>query len=42
MKTVKQLLSTKPVHIFSVTANSSVLDALKVMMEKNISALLIS
>lgn len=41
MKTVKQLLSTKPVHVFSVTAKSSVLDALKVMMEKNISALLI-
>lgn len=41
MKTVKQLLSTKPVQIFSVTPNSSVLDALKVMMEKNISALLI-
>lgn len=41
MKTVKQLLSTKPVHIFSVTAQTSVLDALKVMMEKNISALLI-
>lgn len=41
MKTVKQLLSTKPVHIFSVTAQASVLEALKVMMEKNISALLI-
>jgi CBS domain-containing protein len=41
MKTVKQLLSTKPAEIFSVTENSSVLDALKVMMEKNISALLV-
>lgn len=41
MKTVKQLLSTKPVQIFSVTGQASVLDALKVMMEKNISALLI-
>ena len=41
MKTVQQLLSTKSVQIFSVTENSSVLDALKVMMEKNISALLI-
>lgn len=41
MKTVKQLLSTKPVQIFSVAENSSVLDALKVMMEKNISALLV-
>jgi len=42
MKTVQQLLATKPVQIFSVTANSSVLDALHVMMEKNISALLIT
>ena len=41
MKTVQQLLSTKPVQIFSVTEQTSVLDALKVMMEKNISALLI-
>ncbi|MBE9599793.1 CBS domain-containing protein [Pedobacter sp. MC2016-24] len=42
MKTVQQLLATKPVQIFSVTASSSVLDALHVMMEKNISALLIT
>jgi CBS domain-containing protein len=42
MRTVQQLLATKPVQIFSVTANSSVLDALQVMMEKNISALLIT
>ena len=41
MKTVKQLLSTKSGQIFSVTAETSVLDALSVMMEKNISALLI-
>lgn len=41
MKTVKQLLSTKPVHIFSVNAATSVLQALQLMMEKNISALLI-
>lgn len=41
MKTVQQLLSTKSIQIFSATENSSVLDALKVMMEKNISALLI-
>lgn len=41
MKTVKQLLSTKSAQIFSVTAETSVLDALTVMMEKNISALLI-
>jgi len=42
MKTVQQLLATKPVQIFSVAASSSVLDALHVMMEKNISALLIT
>lgn len=41
MKTVQQLLSTKSAQIFSVTENSSVLDALKVMMEKNISALMV-
>lgn len=41
MKTVKQLLSTKSGDIFSVPANTSVLNALRVMMEKNISALLI-
>ena len=41
MKTVQQILAAKPAQIFSVTANTSVLDALKVMTEKNISALLI-
>ncbi|GAA3959542.1 CBS domain-containing protein [Pedobacter ginsengiterrae] len=41
MKTVKQLLDTKQVRIISVTENTSVLDALKVMTEKNISALLV-
>lgn len=41
MKTVQQLLNTKPVQIFSVTENSSVLEALQLMMEKNVSALLI-
>ncbi len=41
MKTVQQILAAKPVQIFSVTANTSVLEALKVMTEKNISALLI-
>ncbi|WEK18770.1 MAG: CBS domain-containing protein [Candidatus Pedobacter colombiensis] len=41
MKTVKHLLSTKSVQIFSITEHSSVLDALKLMMEKNISALLV-
>lgn len=41
MKTVQQLLSTKSSEVYSVHAEISVLDALKVMMEKNISALLI-
>src|SRR5690349_7823834 len=41
MKTVQQILNTKPVQIFSVTENSSVLEALQMMMEKNVSALLI-
>lgn len=41
MKAVQQILNTKPVQIFSVTENSSVLDALQLMMEKNVSALLI-
>ncbi|WP_316842150.1 CBS domain-containing protein [Pedobacter gandavensis] len=41
MKTVKQLLSTKSSEIFSVSADVSVLNGLQVMMEKNISALLI-
>jgi len=41
MKTVKQLLDTKSAQIFSVPAETSVLNALSVMMEKNISALLI-
>jgi len=41
MKTVHQILNTKPTQIFSVTPSTSVLDALKLMTEKNISALLI-
>lgn len=41
MKTVQQIFNTKPLEVFSVTANTSVLDALKLMTEKNISALLI-
>lgn len=41
MKTVINLLAKKPAIIFSVTENTSVLDALQIMMEKNISALLI-
>ncbi|WP_231464135.1 CBS domain-containing protein [Pedobacter sp. Leaf132] len=41
MKTVKHLLDTKQVRIISVSPNSSVLDALKVMTDKNISAVLV-
>lgn len=41
MKTVKQVLITKPVKIYSVASSTSVLDGLKMMTEKNISALLI-
>ena len=41
MKSVKHLLETKSNEIFSVTKDTSVFDALKVMMEKNISALLV-
>ncbi|MGM9477884.1 CBS domain-containing protein [Pedobacter sp. GSP4] len=41
MKTVKHLLDTKQVRIISVSENISVLDALKVMTEKNISAVLV-
>jgi len=41
MKSVKQLLDTKQAIIISVPENISVLDALKVMTEKNISAVLV-
>ncbi|MBY0542908.1 MAG: CBS domain-containing protein, partial [Sphingobacteriaceae bacterium] len=41
MKTVQQIINTKPVQIYSVTPTTSVLDALKMMTEKNISALVI-
>jgi CBS domain-containing protein len=41
MKTVKHILQTKSPVIYSVTRNTSVLDALQIMMEKNISALLV-
>lgn len=41
MKTVMLILGNKPTNIFSVTAEISVLEGLKVMMEKNISALLV-
>ncbi|SER71186.1 CBS domain-containing protein [Pedobacter rhizosphaerae] len=41
MKIVKHLLDTKQNRIISVSENISVLDALKVMTEKNISAVLV-
>ncbi|MFF5383596.1 CBS domain-containing protein [Pedobacter suwonensis] len=41
MKSVKQLLDNKQAIIISVPENISVLDALKVMTEKNISAVLV-
>ncbi|PWS25980.1 histidine kinase [Pedobacter yonginense] len=41
MKSVKHMLDTKQARIISVSENISVLDALKVMTEKNISAVLV-
>ena len=41
MKSVRQLFETKKAAIYSVTEQTSVYDALKIMTEKNISALLI-
>jgi CBS domain-containing protein len=41
MKNVQQILSAKSVQLYSVVSSTSVLDALKIMDEKNISALLI-
>ena len=41
MKTVKQIFKNKETVVYSTTSNSSVLDALQLMMEKNISALLV-
>jgi len=41
MKTVKQILHSKPSAIYSVSPRSSVYHALEIMMEKNISALLV-
>lgn len=42
MKTVKHILHTKPSVVHSVRPDTSVLEALKIMMEKNISALLVT
>ncbi len=41
MKKVQQILNTKPAQVISVSQNASVLEALQLMMEKNISALLV-
>ena len=41
MITVQHVLNTKAIHVYSVTESTSVLDGLKMMTEKNISALLI-
>lgn len=41
MKKISSILENKGRQVFSVTATSSVFDALQLMMEKNISALLI-
>ncbi len=41
MKTVQHILKNKPAVVYSVSQEASVLDALNMMMEKNISALLI-
>lgn len=41
MKTVKHILQAKESGVYAVSQNTSVFDALQMMMEKNISALLI-
>ncbi len=41
MKTVRNILQYKSQAIYSVDPDTSVLDALKIMMDKNISALLV-
>jgi CBS domain-containing protein len=41
MKTIKNIIQNKSKSIYSVTPNTSVFDALEVMMNKNISALLV-
>lgn len=42
MKTVQQILNAKPSQIFSVAEDTSVLSGLQLMMERNVSALLIT
>ncbi|MBC7913610.1 MAG: CBS domain-containing protein [Pyrinomonadaceae bacterium] len=41
MKTVKDILANKPAIVFSVKLNTTVFEALEIMMDKNISALLV-
>ncbi|MEW5979285.1 MAG: CBS domain-containing protein [Acidobacteriota bacterium] len=41
MKTVRQLLNVKGTEVYSVTPQTSVYDALKVMADKNVGALLV-
>jgi CBS domain-containing protein len=41
MKTVQQLLATKSTLVYSVTPSTTVLEALQLLMEKNISSLLV-
>ena len=41
MKTLKQLLQSKPHGILSITPEATVFDALKLMAEKNVGALLV-
>ena len=41
MITVNQVLSGKPSHVFSVSPKTTVFEALEVMMNKNISALIV-
>ncbi|OGA03553.1 MAG: hypothetical protein A3I00_06325 [Betaproteobacteria bacterium RIFCSPLOWO2_02_FULL_64_12] len=41
MKTLKQLLQAKPVGILSIRSDAPVLDALKLMAERNVGALLV-
>ncbi|QNL49759.1 CBS domain-containing protein [Olivibacter sp. SDN3] len=41
MKTVQHILNNKPAIVYAVSSHDSVFDALELMMEKNISALLV-
>ena len=41
MKTVKKILAAKPDNVYSVSEKTTVFEALEVMMNKNISALLV-